>query len=116
MGPGGRERGVRVIFCPQDWPAGVDLYKIKLDNQFSVKDIVLACATENLMQVHIHPGLGIENLSSIIYHREFVIEINLIPFHVGLWRFERIDRRLTREHFMLTKRPSAYKQYIQNDS
>jgi len=79
------ERGW-VILCPQDWPAGVDLYSIKSDNQVSVKGIVLSCATENLIQVQIHPGLDIQNLSSIIYHREFVIEINLVLCLAGLWR------------------------------
>ncbi len=76
-----------MILCPQDWPAGVDLYSIKSDNQLSVKGIVLSCATENLIQVQIHPGLDTQNVSSIIYQREFVIEINLIPFHAGLKRF-----------------------------
>lgn len=33
----------RVILCSQDWPAGVDLYWIKSDNQLSVKGIVLSC-------------------------------------------------------------------------
>lgn len=55
MGFGGKEGGGWVIFCSQDWPAGVDLYSIKSDNQLSVKGIVLSCATEDLKQVQIHP-------------------------------------------------------------
>lgn len=76
-----------MIFCPQDRPAGVDLYSIKSDNQLSVKGIVLSCATENLIQAQIHPGLDIPNVPSIIYQRDFLTEINLILFHAGLTRF-----------------------------
>lgn len=67
-----------MIFCPQDWPAGVDLYSIKSDKQLSVKGIVLSCVTENLLQVQIRPAVDTHNVSSIIYRRELVIEMNLI--------------------------------------
>lgn len=51
MGLGGKDRGREggrewVIFCPQEWSAGVDLHLIKSDNQLSVKDIVLSCPTK----------------------------------------------------------------------
>lgn len=55
-----------MIVCPQDWSAGVDLHLIKSDNQLSVKDIVLLCATENLIEVQINLGRGIQNVF-IIY-------------------------------------------------
>ena len=61
-----------MIFCPQDWPAGVDLYSIKSDNQLSIKGIVLSCAAET--QVQIHPGVDTQNVSLIIYNAEFVTE------------------------------------------
>lgn len=42
-----------MIFYPQDWPTGVDLYSIKAGNQHAVKGTVLSCATKNVM----HTGL-----------------------------------------------------------
>lgn len=47
----------------------------------------MSCAAENLIQVQIHPGLDVQNVSSIIYRREFVIQINLYLLHAGLRRF-----------------------------
>lgn len=81
MGCGGGRRGWWMIFCPQDWPAGVDLYSIKSDNQLSVKGIVLSCAAESKNSGSDSSWSG--NAECFINHlqcREFVTDIFFFSF------------------------------------